>query len=278
MPTKTLKDLIRFETGDITMKSENTKMELVADKNYTLYQNNDVEAYISDDGNVFTSQSAMARMLNMKQGHLSSVLKRADTVADMVNVPVVVASGKTANVSLYGVKTLLDLAIKYSPDLAMRFAEMGATMYMYQQVGYKVLPVRSEPQETKSQSQQYNDYMETAHIALGKLLNLHRFAEDKPGLEAYLQLAEAVGSKSLGGKMTLDEMAESIGIVLPPEDARLIGRALAGLSRAQEEEEPTMIRKRVKNGSGNHQSYMVTEYSVDYLSLFTSLCKTRGLV
>lgn len=274
MPSKNLNTLIRLESSELALE----KAKRSKDSQYTLYKNDDLEAYISNEGRVYTSQSAMARMLQMQQGHLSSVLKRADTVADVVNIPVETVSGKTANVSLYGVKTLLDLAVKYSPELAVKFAEMGATMYMYQQVGYKILPVKQDKTEPPSDAKAYNDYMETAHVALGKLLNLHRFAEDKPGLESYLALAEAVGSKSLGGKMTLAEMAESFGVEVPPEYSRLIGRALAGASRAQEEKEPTQRRIRLKNASGNHQSYFVTEYSVDYLSLFASLCKNYSLL
>ena len=78
--------------------------------------------------------------------------------------------------------------------------------------------------------------------------------------------------------MTLDEMAESFGIELKPEHSRLIGRAMAGVSRSQEEQEPTQIRKRVKNSAGNHQSYYVTEYSTDYLPLFESLCRAYRLI
>jgi hypothetical protein len=252
--------------------------DLTPDPTYTLYATGDVEVYIEDTGSVYTSQSAMARMLGMQQGHLSSVLKRGDTVADMVNVTVQTAKGTTAKVSLYGVNTLLNLAVKYCPTLAAKFAEMGATMYLYQIAGYKVAPKSPETPKPPSGSKAYNDYMETAHEALGKLLNLHRFAEDKPGLESYLRLAEAVGSKSLGGKMTLDEMADSFGITVEPDKARLIGRAMAGVSRSQEEEEPTMIRKRVKNSAGNHQSYFVTEFSVDYLPLFESLCRAYKLL
>lgn len=251
---------------------------------YLEFNNDNLELFISRaTGEVKSTQSGMARMLGMQQGHLSSVLKRPLTTtaispekAEIVRLP---SANGSRECALYSVQTLITLAQRYNKDLAMKFAEMGATVYLYQLAGYKV--EAKQPLETvKHLSEEtYADHLKTAHEALGKLMNIHKFAEDKPGLEAYLELAEMPkNNNQLSGKMTLHEMAEYYGIELDAHHSRQLGRSLAGVSRSQEGEEPTMARKRTKSPSGHAQSYKVSEYSVDYLPLFGELCKAYRLV
>lgn len=249
---------------------------------YQAYENDGLELFISKaNGEVKATQSALARMLGMQQGHLSSVLKRpllpgSTNPEKSEIVKLQTADGTIRECTLYSVPTIITLAQRYNKDLAMRFAEMGATVYLYQLAGFKVstdinnkLPVLAE--ET------YADHLKTAHEALGKLMNIHRFAEDKPGLEAYLELAEKPRKNQLSGKMTLQEMAEYYGIELDAHHSRQLGRSLAGVSRSQEGEEPTTVRKRSTSPSGHAQSYKVSEYSVDYLPLFGELVKAYGI-
>lgn len=251
---------------------------------YTAYNKEGLELYIQNDsGKVYASQSAMARMLGLQQGHLSSVLQRAtvqkpDTVADVVKVDLPTANGMR-NQTLYGVPTISAMAVKYCPALAEKFTEMGATVYLYQLMGYKVTTdVQQDNSAVKSAAQTYNESLETAYEAMGKLLRLHRFAEDKPGLEAYLELAETKGKKALaGGIMTLADMAEQCGVELDPSQSRIMGRAMAANTRSQYGYEPEKIRRRFKDKSENYQSYMVTGYSSEYLPLFESLLKSYGI-
>lgn len=248
---------------------------------YTAYTKDGLELYIQNDsGKVYASQSAMARMLGLQQGHLSSVLQRASTqapevVGDLVKVDLPTVAGMR-NQTLYGVKTISAMAVKYCPTLAEKFTEMGATVYLYQLMGYKVTTdVTKDNSAVKSAAQTYNESLETAYEAMGKLLRLHRFAEDKPGLEAYLELAETKGKKALaGGVMSLAEMAEQCGISFTPEQSRIMGRAMAANARSQYGYEPEKIRRRFKDKSDNYQSYMVTGYSSEYLPLFESLAKS----
>ena len=245
---------------------------------YQAYQNDGLELFIANDGSVSASQSAMARMLGMQQGHLSSVLKRpilpqSTKIEQGTLVKLPCATG-TRDQLLYGVDTITTLAARFNPELSKRFAEMGATVYLYKLAGYKFEAIDTSARKEET----YADHLKTAHAALEKLMNIHRFAEDKPGLEAYLELAEAPKKNALSGKMTLQEMADYYGVSLTPEHSRQLGRSLAGASRSQEQSEPTMVRKRAKSPAGNHQSYMVTEFSVDYLPLFESLCVAYQLV
>ena len=113
---------------------------------------------------------------------------------------------------------------------------------------------------------------------MGKLLRLHKFAEDKPGLEAFLENAENNNSRSLDGKLTIAAMCDMYGVELTPERSRMLGRALAANSRSQEMEAPTKVRRRFKDSSNNFQSYMVSEYSTGYLPLFESLCRSYGYI
>ena len=173
--TKTLSTLINSEIAE-TSAPVNPLSSI-----YQLYKNADFEIYIAANGSVSASQSAMARMLGMQQGHLSSVLNRAVTSGDIsapevATVTIDPRKNTTAIVSLYDVATIRKMAIKYNPALADKFGEMGATVYLYQLAGYKVTPVTTdlvEPVEflPKATNANYNDYLETAHVALGKLLN-----------------------------------------------------------------------------------------------------------
>lgn len=250
---------------------------------YTAYTKDGLELYIQNDsGKVYASQSAMARMLGLQQGHLSSVLLRASTqtpevVADTVKVDLPTSAGMR-NQTLYGVKTISTMAVKYCPTLAEKFTEMGATVYLYQLMGYKVTTdVQKDNSAVKNTAKTYNESLETAYEAMGKLLRLHRFAEDKPGLEAYLALAEEKGKKALaGGIMSLADMAEQLGVILSPEQSRIMGRAMAANTRSQYSYEPEKLRRRFKDKSGNYQSYQVTGYSSEFLPLFESLASSYG--
>ena len=113
---------------------------------------------------------------------------------------------------------------------------------------------------------------------MGRLVNINSFAKDKPGLKAYLALAQEDGSSKLHGMMTIEDMARHCGYEMTSEHSRQIGRSMAGFSRTQDGEEVVSVtRKRFKDKSGNHQSYNVAEYSTCYLPAFRTLCDAHGV-
>lgn len=250
---------------------------------YVSYQRDELELFIDKvTGKVYASQSAMARMLKMQQGHLSSVLlrtgKKPGTIIDTVNVDLPSSDGVLRSHVLYGVPTISAMAVKYCPELAEKFTEMGATVYLYQMMGYKVSSDINDNKVAQSAAKTYNDSLETAYEAMGKLLRLHKFAEDKPGLEAYLELAETKGKKALaGGMMCLADMGLHFGVRLNAEQSRLMGRAMASTTRSQYGYTPEKIRRKFKDDSGSYQSYMVTGYGVEFLPLFESLLKSYDI-
>lgn len=78
--------------------------------------------------------------------------------------------------------------------------------------------------------------------------------------------------------MTIDDMAAHLGYGLSSEQARQLGRSMSGFSRTQNGEVVvSVVRKRFKDKSGNHQSYNVAEYSTCYLAPFEELCKAYGV-
>ena len=241
------------------------------------YQREGLELFISDTGEVYASQSAIARMLGMQQGHLSSVLKHpllpSSTHAEKgYSLKLPSANGIREQV-LYGVSSIIALASRYNPAVNKRFAEMGATMYLYKLAGYKI-----EPLAPKTEPDNDQDTLKKAYEAMGRLVNLNSFAEDKPGLKAYLALAQEDGSSQLRGMMTIEAMAEHCGYEMSSEHSRQIGRSMAGFSRTQDGEVVVnVVRKRFKDKSGNHQSYNVAEYSTCYLPPFRSLCDAHGV-
>lgn len=110
-----------------------------------MYQREGLELFISDTGSVYASQSAIARMLGMQQGHLSSVLKhpllpgdKDKEVGYSLKLP---SANGIREQTLYGVSTIIALASRYNPSVNKHFAEMGATMYLYKLAGYSVAPV-----------------------------------------------------------------------------------------------------------------------------------------
>lgn len=243
------------------------------------YQRDGLELFISDTREVYASQSAIARMLGMQQGHLSSVLKLpllpGSTHAEKGYSLKLPSSNGIRDQVLYGVSTIIALASRYNPAVNKRFAEMGATLYLYKLAGYKVEPFL-EPLAPKTAS--YQDNLKMAYEAMGRLVNINSFAEDKPGLQAYLALAQEDGSNKLHGMMTIEAMAEHCGYTMTSEHSRQIGRSMAGFSRTQDGEVVVSVtRKRFKDKSGNHQSYNVAEYSTCYLPPFRSLCDAHGV-
>ena len=249
-----------------------------------MYRRDDLELFILDTGAVFASQSAIARMLGMQQGHLSSVLKRPILAEDKVKEIGYTLKLESANgvreQTLYGVSTICKLASRYNQQFAIKMAEMGATLYLYKLAGYRAEMVDIAMPETalpKSSNASYAQHLQTAYEALGKMANLHSFAEDKPGLQAYLELAETSPKHTLSGMMTIDQMAEQVGATLTSEQSRQIGRSMAGVARSQEADAPSFTRKRYKDASGNYQSYDVKEYSTGYLPLFRALCQAYGI-
>ena len=245
------------------------------------YQREGLELFISDTGEVYASQSAMARMLGMQQGHLSSVLKHpllpSSTHSEKGYSLKLPTTNGVREQMLYGVGTIIALASRYNPAVNKRFAEMGATMYLYKLAGYKIEP-RLEPLAPKTETASYQDNLKMAYEAMGRLVNINNFAEDKPGLQAYLALAQEDGSSMLHGMMTIEDMARHCGYEMTSEHSRQIGRSMAGFSRTQDGEEVVSVtRKRFKDKSGNHQSYNVAEYSTCYLPAFRTLCDAHGV-
>ena len=243
------------------------------------YQREGLELFISDTGEVYASQSAIARMLGMQQGHLSSVLKHpllpSSTHAEKGYSLKLPTTNGNREQMLYGVNTIIALASRYNPAVNKRFAEMGATLYLYKLAGYKIEPLAPK---TKIEPVSDNDTLKKAYEAMGRLVNINSFAEDKPGLQAYLALAQEDGSSKLHGMMTIEDMANHCGYEMTSEHSRQIGRSMAGFSRTQDGEEVVSVtRKRFKDKSGNHQSYNVAEYSTCYLPAFRTLCDAHGV-
>ena len=237
------------------------------------YQREGLELFISDTGAVYASQSAIARMLGMQQGHLSSVLKHpilasspCKEIGYSLKLPTTQGNREQ---TLYGVSTIIALASRYNPAVNQRFAEMGATIYLYALAGYRVAPtaIVAKPSENS-----YQDNLKMAYEAMGRLVNINTFAEDKPGLQAYLALAQEPNSAAVAGLMTIEDMGNYCGYEMTSEHSRQVGRSMAGVSRSQEGDDIKVIRKRFKDKSGNHQSYNVAEYSTSYLPLFRTLC------
>lgn len=246
-----------------------------------MYQQDGLELFISDSGAVYASQSAMARMLGMQQGHLSSVLKqpilpncKEKEVGYKLKLPS--ASGIREQ-TLYGVSTIITLASRFNPSLATRFAEMGATVYLYKLAGYEVNP--KVPISTTAASKlSDHDVLKTAYEAMGKLVAINTFVADIPGMKAYLELAQNPDSNLVHGMMTIEDMANHLGYDMSNENSRRIGLAMAGLSRGHNGEHKISItRKRFKDKSGNHQSYNVFEYSTSVLVFFEQLCVAYGV-
>ena len=246
-----------------------------------VYRRDGLELFISDTGSVYASQSAIARMLGMQQGHLSSVLKHpvlptsdGKELGYSLKLP---SSNGVREQTLYGVSTIIALASRYNPAVNQRFAEMGATVYLYKLAGYKVEPFL-EPLAPSSETAGFQDALKTAHEAMGRLMNINSFAEDKPGLQAYLALAQESGSNQIHGIMTIEEMGDHCGYEMTSEHSRQIGRSMAGFSRTQDGEVVVSVtRKRFKDKSGNHQSYNVAEYSTCYLPAFRTLCDAHNV-
>jgi hypothetical protein len=241
------------------------------------YQREGLELFISDTGAVFANQSAIARMLGMQQGHLSSVLKskilptsKGLEIGYTMKLP---SAQGVREQTLYGVGTIIALASRYNSTVSRRFAEMGATMYLYGLAGYNIKPTKPN---SVSEPLSEQDSFEKAYEALGKLININRFTEDKPGLKAYLAIAQEPGSSQIHGMMTIEEMADYYGYDMDSKHSRQIGRSMAGFSRTQDGEVVVNVRrKRFKDKKGNHQSYEVAEYSTCYLEPFRTLAEAH---
>lgn len=76
--------------------------------------------------------------------------------------------------------------------------------------------------------------------------------------------------------LTLDDIASQFGLELDSETKRLIANAL-NLIAKRKGDSVQMVRKRLKDKSGNYQSYKVSAYPLAYADTFERLCLLIGV-
>lgn len=242
------------------------------------YSKDDLELFISDLGEIYAAQSAIARMMNMQQGHLSSVLKRpleGETEPEAFYQVKLPSAKGTREQTLYGVGTICKLAMRYNKQLAAKFTDMGAKACLYQLAGYQMefkdrAPVVSDIQDSVN-------VMIQAREALDKLINLHTYTEDKAGLNAFIKLNEQPRGNIMTGRMTIRQMAAHLGVELTRQQAQSLGRSMSGVARSHEAMAPCYVRENYKDKKGNYQAYNVLEFDARSLPLFHSLCIDLGV-
>ena len=239
----------------------------------TKYDNNGLILYIHKDGQVYWTQSAGAKMLNMEQGHLSNYMNR-NAIKDITFSPVLHAQLPTAKGlqghNIYSVATLVTLAKKYNPNLADKFMEMGANVYLYQLAGYKVNVQPTFEMSEHEKNERLLDAM-TQKVAIGN------YAKARPNFQAKIDFIVA-NKGAIGGKMTLDEFNTAHGYIMTVGQKMAVGRGMSEVTRKETGTTPTRRNIKVyKEGVKSYTIRQVCEYDVSLTPEYISLCGQRGI-
>lgn len=192
----------------------------------TAFNHSGLTLYIHDDGSVYWTQSAGAKMLNMEQGHLSNYLSRNAkthiTFAPVLHAQLESGSGLRTH-NIYSVATLVALAKIYNPELLERFSLAGAQVYLYRLAGYKLKAQASQSVQTES------ELFRLSGQAMIELADIKDKLTNAPGIAAKLQAMPVSGYKAIAGKVEMyriQDLLAMLGVSVDPKMYPAISRAL----------------------------------------------------
>lgn len=234
----------------------------------TSYDRDGLELFIHNDGRVYASQSAMARMMNTSEGTLRAALN-VRGILPALHTQVYGKDGFNDR-KLHGVATIVTLAKKYNPALMDKFAEMGANVYLYQLAGYKVGIQADYKMSEKEKNQRLLASM-TQTVAIANYAEIHPNFQDKINF-----IVENNGA--LTGKMTLEELNQSYGYKMTVGQKQAIGRGMSEVTRKETGKTPTVRSVKIpKLNTTGYNLRQVKEYDVSLVPEYVSLCRQRGI-
>lgn len=234
----------------------------------TAYNKDGLELFIHNDGKVYASQSAMARMLGDNN---DSRVRRfiARHFSDVTPLKIQTSQGFTRS-SLYAVEVIVALVKECNPELMERFALMGANVYLYQLAGYKVNVQPTFEMSEHEKNERLLDAM-TQKVAIGNYAKAH------PNFQAKIDFIVA-NKGAIGGKMTLDEFNTAHGYVMTVGQKMAVGRGMSEVTRKETGTTPTRRNIKVyKEGVKSYTIRQVCEYDVSLTPEYISLCGQRGI-
>lgn len=143
------------------------------------YNQNGLELVINQEtGEAFASISAVARMCDRDNGLINRYVNgqlQSSAPMELLDAEIITSTGLKRS-ALLNEKQILEVIVKYKPDLLMKFAQCGIRVFLHELAGFKIQSTAVIPQAPQT-------YLEA-------LKTMVALVEEKERLEAELALAD----------------------------------------------------------------------------------------